>query len=252
MNANLILGCNSSSTQADTSSQGPIPESFRRARHGEDQDATVIPDTKSHEDFDGDMTFMWVILLARHLATEPADNITTLRTAGPPTPPLWRIPHPQGPPPRGCRRQLQNPRPLRYLHPLPEVVHSLEVVAAELVAPVVHGPVVLRPQGSGVSDETIGQRVHGMTRCQGFRGLCRRSQERYVHEHAGIGVLQNSQAIKSKPSSELVQATPPEAKETGFAAAHCGQPRRVWSRGREGWCAPKAATRSRAQGSSKN
>lgn len=54
--------------QANTSTQGPMPESFRRAHHGEHQDATAIPDTKSHEDLDGDMTFMWVDPLAWHLA----------------------------------------------------------------------------------------------------------------------------------------------------------------------------------------
>lgn len=58
-----MLRCNSSPYKLTLRPQGPIPESFRRAQRGDDQDATIIPDTKSHDDLDGDMTFMCVDLL---------------------------------------------------------------------------------------------------------------------------------------------------------------------------------------------
>ncbi|CAN8104930.1 unnamed protein product [Discula destructiva] len=56
--ASFLYGLNMNAFCVDYP-EAPIPESFRRARQGEDQeDVTVIPDSKTADDLDGEMTFM--------------------------------------------------------------------------------------------------------------------------------------------------------------------------------------------------
>ncbi|KAH8757356.1 DASH complex subunit Dam1-domain-containing protein [Diaporthe sp. PMI_573] len=99
--------------------EGPIPESFRRARQQEEQAATQIHDTKSAGDPDGETTFMTT-------DTSFVDNPSSTRTAAPkfqtpaPKTRTSRVPAPSnrgGSQSRGGRGPTRGTRPSRLAAP---------------------------------------------------------------------------------------------------------------------------------------
>ncbi|KAJ4423253.1 DASH complex subunit dam1 [Gnomoniopsis sp. IMI 355080] len=87
--ASFLYGLNMNAFCVDYP-EGPIPDSFRRAKQGEDQDVTVIPDSN---EFDGETTFMTT-------DTSFVENPSSTRTAASrfqtpaPKPKISRVPAP--------------------------------------------------------------------------------------------------------------------------------------------------------------
>ncbi|POS69893.1 hypothetical protein DHEL01_v211713 [Diaporthe helianthi] len=99
--------------------EGPIPESFRRARQQEERATTQIPDTKSAGDAEGETTFMTT-------DTSFVDNPSSTRTAASkfqapaPKTRTSRVPAPStrgGSQPRGARGGTRGTRPSRLAAP---------------------------------------------------------------------------------------------------------------------------------------
>lgn len=116
--------------------QGPVPESFRRAKQREEEDeVTQIPEPKSTGELDGETTFMSVIF---HLVLSIIEADQSHRI-GPPIRHSLRIPHRRGqptpdfrpqPPGQGHRASLRLP-----LAVVPQ--HRLEVHEAVLLGALV-------------------------------------------------------------------------------------------------------------------
>lgn len=99
--------------------EGPIPESFRRARQQEEQATTQVPDTKPAGDPEGETTFMTT-------DTSFVDNPSSTRTAAPkfqtpaPKTRTSRVPAPSargGSQSRGARGGTRGTRPSRLAAP---------------------------------------------------------------------------------------------------------------------------------------